>query len=513
MHRSLRPLLSLFCLSLAGCAVGPDFHAPEMPAPAAYGDWHGGAASLRDTGLAAGTAQSFARIDDPVLGRLLQQAQQASFDVRIAALRFSQSRMARNIAASGQGPQVAARAAASRQRQSEYGAGTRMVDALNPSNRDVLVEKLSAPFPLYQAGFDASWELDLWGRLRRTVEAADADVAAASSLLREVQLAVQVEVARNYYEMRAAQRQQALLRAELAAARDLAALTAARQRGGLASGLEAEQQQAALAELEERLPAQLEAEASALNRMTMLLAQPPGTLQAQLAPGPSADAAANPGANGAAGVGGMPRAGAADVRGPDLALGVPGEVLRHRPDIQAAEARLQAATARIGVAMADLYPRVTLGLSFGVETLAEERFGEWGSRQWSLGPSLHLPLFDNGRRRAGIELREREQQEAAIAFQKTVLKSWHEMDDALSAYAAERQRQLALAAREASARATLELATARSRRGLGDELPVLQAQRALLAVQRARSAGDTALALRLLGICKASGLAPQADFR
>lgn len=487
-----RSLLSLLCLSLAGCAVGPDFRAPDLPAPAAQGDWHGGAPALRDTGLAAGTAQSFARIDDPVLGRLLQQAREASFDVRIAALRFSQSRMARTIAASGQGPHLAARAAASRQRQSEYGAGTRMVDALNPANRDVLVEKLSTPFPLYQAGFDASWELDLWGRLRRAVEAADADVAAASSVLRQVQLAVQVEVARNYYEMRAAQRQQALLGADLAAARDMAALAAARQRGGLASGLEAEQQQAALAELEERVPAQLEAEAAALNRLTMLLAQPPGALQAQLVP-----AAAN----------------AAGVRGPDLALGVAGEVLRHRPDIQAAEARLQAATARIGVAMADLYPRITLGLSLGVETLAQERFGEWGSRQWSLGPSLHLPLFDNGRRRAGIELREREQQEAAIAFQQTVLQSWHEMDDALSAYAAERQRQQALAAREASARATLELAAARSRRGLADALPVLQAQRALLAVQRARSAGETALALRLLGICKASGLAPQADFR
>ncbi len=489
-----RSLISMFCLSLAACAVGPDFHAPEVKAPAAYGDWHGGAAALRDTGLAAGSPQSFARVDDPVLASLQKQALAASFDVRSAALRFAQSRMARNVVASGQGPQVAAHAGASRQRQSESGAGTRMVDAINPANRDVLVEKLSDPFTLYQAGLDASWELDLWGRVRRSVEAADAGMAEASSVLRDVQLAVQVEVARNYYELRLAQRQQALLQAELATLRDMSALTSARQRGGLATVLDVEQQQAALAELEGRLPLQFEAEAAAFNRLTMLLAQPPGALQAQLAP-PQPDAATGA---------------AAAWRGPDLALGVPGEVMRHRPDIQAAEARLQAATARIGVAMADLYPRITLGLSLGFESLAAGSFGDWGSRQWSLGPSLQLPIFDNGRRRATVELRELEQQEAAIAFQQTVLKAWHEMDDALSAYAAERQRRQALAAREASARSTLELAGTRSRRGLSDQLPLLQAQRALLALQRERAASDAALALRLLAICKASGLAPQA---
>ncbi|MTW12491.1 efflux transporter outer membrane subunit [Pseudoduganella eburnea] len=488
-----RSIISLLCLSLAGCAaVGPEFHEPKVQAPASYSVWHGGDSSLRDTGLPAGTAESFARFNDPVLHDLQEKALAASFDVRSAAVRFAQSRMARDVAAGSFGPQVSARAGAARQRQSESGASTRMVDAIAPAaNRDALIGKLSAPFSLYQAGFDASWELDLWGRVRRSVEAADAGMAEASSLLRDVQLAVQLEVARNYYDLRAAQRQQALLREDLLATQEIANLVDARQRGGLASGLEVEQQQSTLAELQGRLPALLEQEAAALNRLSLLLAQTPGALQAQLAA-----------------VGGLAVVDAA-VRGPDLALGVPGEVLRHRPDIQAAEARLQAATARIGVAVADLYPRVTLGMSLGLESVDAGKFGDWGSRQWSLGPSLQLPLFDNGRRRATVELRELEQQEAAINFHKTVLKAWHEMDDALSAYAAERQRQQALAAREASARTTLELAAARARRGMSDQLPVLQAQRALLAVQRERSASDSALALRLLAICKASGLAPQ----
>jgi len=480
-------ILSLLCLSLAACAVGPDYREPAVQAPAAYGDWHGGSPALRETGLADGTAQSFARFDDPVLIDLQQQALAANHDLKSAALRFAQSRMARNVAAGAQGPQINAHAGATRQRQSESGAGTRMVDAIGPANREVLIEKLSDPFALYQAGFDASWELDLWGRVRRSVEAADAGMAEASSILRDVQLAVQLEVARNYYELRASQRQQALLQADLAAARHMTALAAARERGGLATGLEVEQQRSALAELEGRAPALLEQEAAATNRLTMLLAKPPGALQERL----------------------TAQQGAALPSGPDLALGVPGEVMRHRPDIQAAEAHLQAATARIGVAVADLYPRITLGLSLSTESLDAGKFGDWGSRQWSLGPSLQLPIFDNGRRRATVELRKLEEQEAAIHFQKTVLKAWHEMDDALSAYAAARQRQQALAAREASARATLELAAARARRGMSDELPKLQAQRALLAVQRERAAGDSELALRLLAICKASGLAPQ----
>ncbi|WP_028100913.1 efflux transporter outer membrane subunit [Pseudoduganella violaceinigra] len=480
--------MSLISLLLTACAVGPDFHEPEVQAPASYADWHGGAPALRETGLATGTAQSFARFDDPVLHDLQRQALAANFDVRSATLRFAQSRMARNVAASGQGPQLTTHAGANRQRQSESGAATRMVDAIAPPNRDALIEKLSDPFSLYQAGFDASWELDLWGRVRRNVEAADAGMAEASSVLRDVQLAVQLEVARNYYEMRSAQQQQKLLLQEMDAANEMAALASARQRGGLASSLEVEQQQSALAELQGRLPAQLEFEAAAINRLTMLLAQPPGALQPRLAADGSAPSAA---------------------RGPDLALGIPGEVMRHRPDIQAAEARLQAATARIGVAVADLYPRITLGLSLGLESVDAAKFGDWGSRQWSVGPSLQLPIFDNGRRRATVELRELEQQEAAIHFQKTVVKAWHEMDDALSAYAAERQRHDSLLARATSARTTLELATARARRGMSDQLPVLQAQRALLAIQREQAAGDTALALRQIGICKASGLAPQ----
>ncbi len=166
-----------------------------------------------------------------------------------------------------------------------------------------------------------------------------------------------------------------------------------------------------------------------MNRITLLAGAAPGALSTELADTSTGDTLDAPAL-------------------PALTLGLPAELARRRPDIAAAEAQLHAATARIGVAVADLYPRVTLGAGFGCESVGSERFGEWGSRQWHVGPSISLPIFDNGRRRATIELRELQQQEAAVAFQQTVLKAWHEIDSALNAYAAEGQRQVELAERE-----------------------------------------------------------------
>jgi NodT family efflux transporter outer membrane factor (OMF) lipoprotein len=481
----------LICLALTGCAAaGPNYVEPEPVAPLALSDWHGGSAELLDPALRNDGAQAYARFDDAVLRGLQARALEANHDIRGAALHFAQSRAQRNASASEQGPQIGARAGAARQRSSENGTATRLINVIAPNNRDMLIDTLSAPFSVYSAGFDASWELDLWGRVRRSVEAADAGMAEASSLLRDVQLAVAVEVARNYYEARAALRQQALLRADVAAAGELLELVRMRFKGGLATDLDVERQNGLLAELRARLPGALEQEAQAINRLTLLVGAPPGALRAELAdPAAALDAPFG--------------------HTPDLALGITSDVVARRPDIQSAEARLHAATARIGVARADLYPRLTLGMSLGLESLTGGKFGDWGSRQWSVGPSLSLPLFDNGRRRATIELRELEQQQAAVNYQKTVLHAWHEVDDALSSYTAERQRQQQLKAREDSSRSTLQLSTTRYRQGLTDALPVLDAQRTLLAAQRERIQGEAALTLRLLAICKAAGLMPQ----
>ncbi|MGB9991421.1 efflux transporter outer membrane subunit [Pseudoduganella rhizocola] len=477
--------LTLLCAALAACtAAGPDYHAPQAAAPQQWKEWHGGAAELGDTGLPAGDKPAFARLNDPVLAGLLAQAG-ANLDLKTAALRFAQSRRQRDLTASQQGPQLGVHAGATRQRQSETGAATRMAAALAPGSRDALVAVLSDPFTVYQAGFDASWELDLWGRVRRGIEAADAEAGAASAQLRQVQLSVAVEVARNYYQLRAAQHEQALASEDIDATLQLLKLAEVRQRQGLANAIDTARLEAQLAQQRATLPALLEQEAQALNALSLLTAQLPGSLRDL------------------AGDRTVPPA-------PDFTAGLPGELLRRRPDVQAAEHRLHAATASIGVAKADLYPRITLGVSAGLESLSGGGLDDWGSRQWSIGPGLSLPLFDNGRRRAAVQLRELQQQEAAVSFQKTVLGAWHEMDDALSAYAAERQRQQQWQQRERSATSALALAQVRQQRGLSDAQPLLDARRAALQAQRERVRSEAALALRLLAICKAAAVTPEA---
>uniref|UniRef100_UPI0018DCE130 TolC family protein n=1 Tax=Variovorax sp. E3 TaxID=1914993 RepID=UPI0018DCE130 len=187
------------------------------------------------------------------------------------------------------------------------------------------------------------------------------------------------------------------------------------------------------------------------------------------------------------------------------ALGLPADLARRRPDIAAAEAQLHAATARIGVAVADLYPRVTLGAGFGYESVGGDSFTDWGSRQWHVGPSISLPLFDGGRRRGTIELRELQQQEAAVAFQQTVLKAWHEIDTALTGYTAERRRQAELAERERRSRDALVLAHARYAGGLTDFGVELDARRALLQARRDQAQSTSRLAVGLVAVYKALG--------
>lgn len=488
---------SALALLVGGCAVGPDHRPAQVQAPADWSAWHGGSAVLlgaeRKAAPAAIASGDWKAFGDPLLDRLQALALAANHDLQTAALRFAQSRVQRTAAAAQQAPQLNAGGSVNRQRQSESGAATRMIDALGSSvaNRDQLIRTLSEPYNLYQAGFDASWEIDLWGRVRRSIEAADADAGASAALLRQAQLSVQAEVARSYFELRGAQRELRVAQADIAAAAESLELVQARADGGLVTDLDPTRQRTQLAELKARIPMLLQQEAQAMNQITLLTGASPGTLNAELAP-PSEGA-------------GNPLAALQAPPLPELALGLPGDVVRRRPDIAAAEAQLHAATARIGVAVADLYPRVTLGAGFGYESAGSERFGEWGSRQWHVGPSISLPIFDNGRRRSTVNLRELQQQEAAVAFQQAVLKAWHEIDSALSAYAAERQRHAELAERARSSRDALTLAHARYANGLTDFDVELDARRALLQARRDQVQSTSRMAVGMVAVYKALG--------
>ena len=291
-----------------------------------------------------------------------------------------------------------------------------------------LAERLAEPFTLYQAGFDASWELDLWGRVRRSVEAADADVAQQAALLDLARLTLASEVARNYFELRTTQRLIRLMREDIAALGERLDILQARVDGGVINYMELQRQRADLAALKAQLPSLLVQEGASANQIALLLGDRPGALQAELAPQAEGSNAALP-----------------DLT--NMGLGLPSEVALRRPDIRAAEARLHSATASIGIAKAELYPSIRLGAKFGFESYLSGEFADWGSRTWSIGPSFNLPLFDHGRRKSVVQLHELRQQEAAIDYQKIVLKAWQEIDDALSTYTAEQQQAQQLAVR------------------------------------------------------------------
>lgn len=473
---------------LAGCAAGPDFKPQTPQSPADFAAWHGGSSDLAGAQRTAPTAgaapQGWGMFNDPVLDALQARALEANHDLQTAALRFAQSRAQRSVVASQKGIQVNASAGVNRLRESENGEMTRLLGEINPANREQLIKVLSDPHYFYQAGFDASWEIDLWGRVWRSVESADANVAASQAMLAQVQLSVQAEVARHYFELRAVQRQIGLAREDIAAAEETYELVKARADGGLTTDLDVARQSAQAADLRARLPQLLTQEAQSTNQITLLLGERPGALQSQLAPLPDTT--------------GMAAL-------PDLSLGVPSDMALRRPDIQMAQAQLHAATANIGVAVADLYPRVTIGAGFGFQSVDGSTFTDWGSRNWTIGPSIQLPIFDNGRRRATVNLRELQQQEAAVAYQQTVLKAWHEIDDALSAYTAERRRNTQLAVKERSSRDALQLARVRYDHGLTDFLVQLDAERTWLQAQRDYAESSSRLALGLVAVSKALG--------
>lgn len=494
-----RPVLGSMCLAailaLSACTVGPDAQAPAAASPPDWQAWRGGDASLRELSGVADRAgatpiEEAAVFDDPVLRGLQARVLAANSDLQTAALRFAQARMQRLTVAAQRGPQVGLGASVSRQRQSEYGTATRLLDAVAPpGSRDELVKVLAEPHNVYETGFDASWEIDLWGRVRRSIESADASVAASGATLADVRLSVLAEMARAYFELRSVQDQAGLLRDDIAASDEALSLVSARARGGLVDGFDVVRQQALVDDLRSRLPQLLEQEAQSAARITLLAGLRPGELNAELAPRAAPYDAREASSS-------MP---------PSLSLGLPATLALRRPDIQAALANLHAATADIGVAIADLYPRITLGAAFGMESVSDGHFGEWGSRQWRIGPSLDLPIFDQGRRRATVALRRLQEQEAAVSYQHTVLEAWHEIDTALAGYAAERQRHEALVGKLQASAQSHELAEASYVNGLTDFLSALDARRGLIQTRRDLAQSRGALAIRLVALRKALG--------
>ena len=342
--------------------------------------------------------------------------------------------------------------------------------------------KTIAPFNLFQYGFDASWELDLWGRVRREVESADASLEASSDARRNSLLSVLAEVARDYLQLRGVQTQLAIANDNIKTARQSLDLTQARYKGGLTTDLDVANAAAQLATNEADVPQLEQSQDEQINALSFLLGEAPQALRAELI---------TPGA-----VPPVP---------PRVPVGLPSELARRRPDIRQAEAQLHAATADIGVAIADFYPKITLDGSIGLQALKAKDLGNWGARQYGLGPTISIPIFEGGKLRATLQLRKVEQQEAALNYQQTVLQAWHDVDNAMTAYAAEQRRRDALANSVAQNQRALDLSRQRYTQGVADFLNVLDAQRTLLQAELQLAESTTTVSQNLVQLYKALG--------
>lgn len=465
------PQLSFYALLVMGmsaCTVGPDFLKPQ---PQQIAEW----SKPKKVADSQTTTQPMDErwwevFRDPKLSALTQRALIDNLDLKLASSRLQQSRATRQVITADRYPHSAATGSYGRERNSGVGLS-------DPSGKNG-----DSAFNLWDAGFSASWELDFWGRVRRETEAADATLEVAENDRRGVLLSVLADTAQDYIQLRGVQNTRAVTEQNLDVARHSLKLSQLRLADGVATDLDVAEAAAQVAAIESRLPALEQRQSQLINALSLLMGEPPQALQAEL----STDAP----------VPQTPR---------QVAIGLPSQLAERRPDIRQAEARLHAATASIGVAKGDFYPRITLSGSVGSQSMQLSDFGSWGSRSFGIGPQFSLPLFDGGRLHGMLNLREAQQQEAALNYQQTVLRAWHEIDDQLTAYNASQLRRDSLA--EAVRQNQIALRTAQQQyvEGVVDFVNVLTVQGELLATQQQWVESSTSVSLAMVGLYKALG--------
>jgi NodT family efflux transporter outer membrane factor (OMF) lipoprotein len=458
---------------LAACTVGPEFQRPVAALPA---HWHTDAredtAAGASSAIVDGTldAQWWAVFQDAELTSLINRVTASSLDVKAAAARLAQARAARRVTSADAEPSVAGTASWQHARSSQNGL-------LDISGLDGKHD-----YNLWQPGVDASWELDLSGRVRREVESSDAGVEAAADLRRDVLLASLADTASDYMELRGVQAQQKIVEQNLQMARHSLELTRIRFADGIATHLDIAEASAQVSTIEAQLPLLDNRRAQLVNALSLLMGAPPRALESELreyAPIPS-----------------MPS---------QVPAGLPSELAQRRPDIRVAEARLHAATANIGVAVGDFYPRITLSANLSLQALHFSDLDSWDSRMFGIGPALSVPLFDGGRLKGQLALRNAQQQEAAIVFQRTVLNAWHEVDNAMTRYEARQSNRDRLAKAVEHNQIALDNAQRQYIAGATDFLNVLTVQKDLLSTQQALASSSAEVAVSLVGLYKALG--------
>jgi outer membrane protein, multidrug efflux system len=472
-------VLGIGALLQAGCAVGPAYHPPVVAVPAAWAPAPASAAANPGVATPGGTAMAdwWTSFHDPILDSLVTEALRSNLGLQQARARILQARALRTGAGAGLWPSVNATASNSTSgSQSGSSAGAA---ASGSSTRN-----------LFQAGLDATWELDIFGGVRRGIEAADANVQAAVEDARDVTVTLTAEVALDYITVRGLQQQALIAQQNLDAQRETADITRRRQSVGFASALDVANAEAQVATTRAQLPVIETARMQAIYALSVLLGREPTALVAELSP-----------------VGAIPPT------PPTVPVGLPSELLQRRPDIRRAEAQLHGATAQIGVARADLFPKISLTGSAGWQHLVPGALLSAAGGFWSLIPALTQPIFNAGRIRSNIRVQEALEQQAMLSYKQTVLTALQDVESALIAYAKDQEHRAALADAVASNRTAVGLSTRLYTAGELDFVTLLTAQRNLYASEDALVQADRSIDLDLIALYKGlgGGWQPQAQ--
>lgn len=450
-------------LVLASCAaVGPDYIPEKLDTPAKWHSEMAGGLSV-DQPDPDTLSRWWAVFRDPELSSLVERAVTGNLDLKTARARVREARARRGISRAGLFPAVSATAAAAKMRSSESsGTGTES--------------------ELYSAGFDAGWEIDIFGGVRRSIEAAQADLEASREDLNSVMVSLTAEVALNYVEVRSFQARLTVTRANIGTQQETYDLNRSRYQAGIIGELPLQESLRILESSRSQLPSLETGLAAAKNRLAVLIGAKPGGLGKELAekkPIP--------------------------VLPVTVTVGIPAETLRRRPDIRRAERNLAAQTARIGMATADLYPKFRLTGTIGLEAVDSSDFLVGGSRLWRIGPSASWNIFNAGSVRQNIEVQSARQEQALIQYQATVLRALEEVENTLVAYIKEQRRYQSLMRATAAARRAELLARDRYQAGLMDFNNVLDAQRSLLLLQDELARSEGVMSTNLVRLYKALG--------
>jgi len=465
MTRRVLAVLSPALLFLSGCAVGPRYKRPAAPVAQ---QWSGEQA--RGTSTGEPVEQWWLSFNDPEFRSLIERAVKANLDLKLATARIAEARAVRGIAKSGLFPTVEASASATRNRQ-------RVIAPANGAAAIVPVE-----FNNFQGGFDASGQLDVFGRVRRGLQAANADVAAAREARRDVLVAVLGEVGRTYAELRGFQFRLDIAQKNIATQQDTLDLTKSRATAGLATELDVARAAAQLETTRSVVPSLQSGIEISIHRLSVLLGQEPSALRAEVSP--------------TAPVPMIP---------PEVPVGLRSELLERRPDVRQAEAQIAAATARVGEAKAEWFPRFTLFGSAGRQASQLHEITLGMGNFFSAGPAVSLPIFTGGRIRSNIRVQDARLQQVVIGYRSTVLSALEETENALVNYSEEQSRRERLENAVKSNEEAVRLSSELYKAGLTDFLSVLDAQRELYANEDLLAQSRAAQAVNLIALYKALG--------